>query len=194
MYHFFFPLAGALPFGLTDLINRSLVKSFTCSSSPLSDSGSSGIGSSSYITELAVFPTRVAQNTDTTHLDHLFVIGHGARVCDLALGSCKHVALVECNRVIRFVVPESVSSVPQMSRSQKDDVQSGECSLHRRWDLLQYQIVFHGIHSKLHKGIPILFAQVIFVHVRNDLFDGILNSSAAVLQRARTWTHSPIFD
>lgn len=48
--HFFLPFDASLPFpfGLTDLINLSLVKSFTCSSSPLSDSGSSGTGSSSY--------------------------------------------------------------------------------------------------------------------------------------------------
>jgi hypothetical protein len=57
---YFLPLTGALalPFGLTGLINLSLLKSLTwSSSSPLSDSAS-GIGSSSYMCQNAILESR----------------------------------------------------------------------------------------------------------------------------------------
>lgn len=109
--HFFFFAAGSLafPFGFTGLIILSLLKSLTFdSSSSLSDS-TSGATSSSYNISI------ITSMKEETYLKDLLIIRCRTLIWNL-LGSCKHISLVESNRVIPLIIPVIVSLSTQMSR------------------------------------------------------------------------------
>ena len=177
--YFFFPFSAfspLAPFGLTALNNLSLATSFSSSSS-----------SSSALSE---DPSGTASSSCKSRHDQLGYREGGVRgCCDVPRRHPRCPALDPCpqssSSTLRTCRPcETRSGGPPCYTCSRQSPCScdvidrhllpSESRLHGRGDLFQNEFILHVVYPEFHNRVPIIFAQVVFVHVFYRLLESVL--------------------